>query len=86
MIDTSGAYVVWKGEKFHKDPPTKRIEENGELDDLLAPLPAAYEPPVVAEFHVQHIRAEGFRALGGIGRHKEEFRLRIGQARYLPLP
>lgn len=48
-LEKAGNYVVWDGGKYYPDALTAKIDKDGTYDKLLALLPAAYEPPIVAE-------------------------------------
>jgi RecA/RadA recombinase len=46
---TRPGFVTWEGAQIGKDALARKIETEGGFDKLLAMLPKAYEPPVVAE-------------------------------------
>jgi recombination protein RecA len=46
-------YVEWGGKTVHKETLARDIEKRGAFKELTALLPAAYEPPVVAEVDLE---------------------------------
>lgn len=49
LIEISGNYLVFQGTKYFPEALARKIEAEGKFDELVKLLPAAYEPPVVAE-------------------------------------
>lgn len=47
-LTMAGSYIVWKGVNKYPGPLAAELEAAGAWDELIALLPAKYEPPVVA--------------------------------------
>lgn len=48
-FETEGSFIVFQGSKYYPEALARKIEAEGKFDELVKLLPAAYEPPVVAE-------------------------------------
>ena len=48
LLETAGAYIVWGGVKHYAAALAEKLEKAGAWNELIALLPKAYEPPVVA--------------------------------------
>lgn len=54
LLETAGpGFVKWEGKRMGKVELARHIEKTGEFAKLRALLPAAYEPPVVAEVETE---------------------------------
>ncbi len=51
--------VVWNGKQIHKEHLARDIEKRNALSELIALLPAAYEPPVMTEIPVEGAEEAG---------------------------
>jgi protein RecA len=49
ILESKAGYVLWEGGGSYPGPLAARLEKDGEWSKLIALLPKAYEPPVVAE-------------------------------------
>jgi protein RecA len=47
QLKSAGSYIEWKGTKHYAAPLAEKLEAENAWDELLALLPAKYEPPVV---------------------------------------